>query len=111
MSLSEGSLVSPVNDTLGFSKVMFSFSAASNLPGFLSALPFRPFFNLSVAGNRAAIKQPSILYEAGLIAGIRNFFELYIPVQVSPYINNNLAFRERIRFVLTLNTPISLPVK
>ncbi len=105
MTISEGGLVSPVNDTLGYSRWLFSLSFSSSLPGKVSWLPVKPFVNLLLNdhGAETAYNSP-FFFEAGLKAGIWNLFEIYFPLLVS----NNIdaiteSFKDRIRFVLKLN--------
>ena len=105
MSLSEGGLVSPVNDTLGYSRWLFSLSLSSSLPGTISWIPVKPFFNLLLNDHVAGdAKRFPLFLEAGLKAGIWNFFEVYLPLIVSDNIEAITgSFRERIRFVFTLD--------
>ena len=100
MSVSEGGLVTPVNDSIGYSRWVFSLSLTSTLPGVASRLPVKPFVNLLVNDHN---KSP-LFIEAGFKAGIWNFFEIYIPVLVSDNINSiRGTAKERIRFVFTLD--------
>ncbi|HUV00289.1 MAG TPA: M1 family metallopeptidase [Bacteroidales bacterium] len=105
MSLSEGGLVSPVNDTLGYSRWLFSFSLTSSLPRTVSWIPVKPFINLLLndRGAETTDKSP-LFFEAGLKAGIWNFFEIYVPILVSDNILSITgSFKERIRFVFRLD--------
>ncbi len=106
MSLSEGGLVSPVNDSLGFSRWLFSLSLTSNLPGKAARFPVKPFLNLLLNDHGISANQNSpFFYEAGLKAGIWGFFEIYIPLLVSKNIDSvNGTFKNRIRFVFSLDS-------
>jgi hypothetical protein len=100
MVLSEGGLISPVNDSLGYSRWLFSASFSSSLPGKAGKAPVKPFINLLYndhGSNR-------FFYEAGLKAGIWGFFEIHIPLLVSDNIGSiNSSIKSRIRFILNLN--------
>jgi len=106
MTLSEGGLVSPLNDNLGFSRWLFSLSLTSNLPGKAAKSPVKPFLNLLLNDHGiAAIKNSPFFYEAGVKAGIFGFFEIYIPLLVSKNIDSvNGSFKNRIRFVFSLDS-------
>ncbi len=106
MTITEGGLITPVNDTLGFSKWLVSATFTSSLPGKAGILPVKPFINLILndhglgTGNRTPF-----FWEAGIKVGLWNFFEIYIPFLVS---SNLLSIREsidnRIRFVFNLGS-------
>jgi hypothetical protein len=105
MSLSEGGLVSPVNNALGYSRWLFSLSLTSSLPEKISWIPVKPFFNvlLNDHGAETAYKSP-LFFEAGFKAGIWNLFEIYLPLLVSDNIESITgSFKDRIRFVLKLD--------
>ena len=105
MTLAEGSLTSPVNDSLGFSSWLISLSFTSNLPGRAGLLPVKPFVNLLLNdhGNGTAHRSP-FFFEAGVKAGIWDFFEIYIPLVVSPNIISMTGpFKDRIRIVIRLD--------
>jgi hypothetical protein len=113
MTISEGGLVSPVNDTLGYSRWLFSLSFSSSLPGKVSWLPVKPFINLLLndRGAETAYKSPFFI-EAGLKAGIWNFFEIYFPLLVSDNIDAITgSFKDRIRFVFKLDMVNPLRLK
>ncbi|MGV8962660.1 MAG: M1 family metallopeptidase [Candidatus Saccharimonadaceae bacterium] len=106
MTLSEGGLVSPVNDSLGYSKYLFSLSLSSNFPGKAAQLPVKPFVNLLLNdhGLSTTLNSP-FFYEAGIKVGIWGIFEIYIPLLVSKNINSATnSFKNRIRFVFSLNS-------
>jgi hypothetical protein len=105
MSLSEGRLVSPVNNALGYSRWLLSLSLTSSLPEKISWIPVKPFFNvlLNDHGAETAYKSP-LFFEAGFKAGIWNFFEIYLPLLVSDNIESITgSFKDRIRFELKLD--------
>jgi hypothetical protein len=105
MSFSEGGLVSPVNNQLGYSQWLVSLSFTSSLPGKTNRLPVKPFVNflLNDHGNGSGNNSP-IFYEAGLKAGLWNFLEIYIPIVVSENIESITgSFKDRIRLVFSLN--------
>jgi|WetSurMetagenome_2_1015567.scaffolds.fasta_scaffold03859_4 hypothetical protein len=105
MSLSEGGLVSPVNDSLGYNRWICSLSLTSSLPGIASRIPFKPFVNLLLNDHsNSSPGKSQVFFEAGFKAGIWNFFELYIPLLVSDNINSMTGtFRDRLRFVFRLD--------
>lgn len=106
MTLSEGGLVSAVNDRLGFSRWLISASLTSNLPGKAGRVAIKPFVNLLL--NDHGVDQAhnsTFFYEAGLKTGIWNFFEVYIPLVVSGNIESiSGSFKNRIRFVFKLDS-------
>ncbi len=105
MSLSEGGLVSPVNDSLGYSRWLVSLSLTSSLPGKTSRLPVKPFVNLLLndKGFSSGNNSP-VFYEAGFKAGIGNIFEIYVPLLVSKNLDAaSGSFKNRIRFVFSLD--------
>jgi hypothetical protein len=105
MSLSEGGLVSPVNNILGYSRWLFSLSLTSSLPGTTLWIPVKPFFNvlLNDHGPETPEKSP-LFFEAGFKTGIWNFFEIYLPLLVSDNIESITgSFKDRIRFVFKLD--------
>jgi hypothetical protein len=111
MSLSEGGLATFINDSIGYSRWLCSFSLTSNLPWKASIVPVKPFINILLNDHGISSTNKSILfYEAGLKAGIWDFFEIYFPVLVSDNISTvRRSFKERIRFVFRLD--IVNPVK
>jgi hypothetical protein len=112
MTLSEGGLVSHINDSLGYSRWLCSLSLTSNLPGKASRIPVKLFVNLLLNDHGPGTSDKSkLFFEAGLKAGIWDFFEIYFPLLVSDNINAITgSFKDRIRFVLKLDifNPISL---
>ncbi len=102
MTLSEGGLVSPLNETLGYSRWLCSLSISSSLPGFIPWIPVKPFATVLVNDHRAGPAASSRFFcEAGLKTGLWNVFEVYVPLIVSGNIREVTgSFRERIRFVL-----------
>lgn len=106
MTLSEGGIVSPVNDSLGFSKWLVSATFSSNLPGKIGPLALKPFFTLLLNDHGLNAANPSsFFWETGLKTGIWNIFEIYVPLLVSPNIESiSGSFKDRIRFVFQLNS-------
>jgi hypothetical protein len=105
MTLSEGGLATPLSDTLGYSRWICSFSLASTLPGKASRIPVKPFVNLLLNDHGTGTnKRPELFFEAGLKAGIWDFFEVYVPIVVSDNITSITgSFKERIRFIFKLD--------
>jgi hypothetical protein len=106
MSFSEGGLVSPVNGQLGYSQWLVSLSLTSNLPGKISRIPIKPFVNLLLNDHGTGNGQNShFFYEAGLKAGLWNFFEIYVPILVSGNIKSIAgSTKDRIRLVFNLDS-------
>ncbi len=105
MDLTEGGLVSPLNATTGYSRWLLSLSLTSSLPGKSDRIPVKPFMNISLIdpGTENFDDLP-LLFEAGVKAGIWNFFEIYIPLIVSDNIKSLTGpLKERIRFVFRLD--------
>jgi len=105
MTLSEGGLVSYVNDSLGYSKWTCSLSLTSSLPGIASKIPVKPFYNAVVSSfNGSHTYKPMLFYEAGFKTGIWDFFEVYCPLVVSGNLHGITgSFKERIRFVFSVD--------
>ena len=104
MLLSEGGLVSHVNDSLGYSNWLFSISVTSDLLGRDRQMPFKPFINVLVNDHTNEANELPLFFEAGLKVGYWDFFEIYIPLLVSANIKSiSGTMKERIRFVLDLN--------
>ena len=113
MTLSEGALVSPMNDSLGYSRWLLSLSLSTNLPGKAARFPVKPFLNLLLNDHAVSSVQNSLFfYEAGLKVGIWSFFEIYIPILVSRNIDSvNGTFKNRIRFVFSLDSISKLKLR
>ena len=105
MTLSEGGLVIPVTDSLGYSHWICSLSLTSSLPGKASIIPVKPFVNLLLNDRGTGTNnKASLFYEAGLKTGIWNVFEIYFPLIVSDNINSIAGpLKDRIRFVFRLD--------
>jgi hypothetical protein len=113
MTLSEGSLVSPVNDSLGFSKWIVSLTVTSNLPGFSGRLPVKAFLNILLNDHSLGNGSGSpLFYEAGFKAGIWKFMEIYVPLVVSGNISSlNPTIKDRIRFIMNLDEITNIKLK
>lgn len=105
MSLSEGGLITPLTDSLGYSSWICSLTLSSSLPGKIALIPVKPFINVSLIDIDSELtEKPQLFFEAGLKAGIWNFFEIYIPLLVSENITTiSGSVRDRIRFVFKLD--------
>ncbi|MDP2238291.1 MAG: M1 family metallopeptidase [Bacteroidales bacterium] len=105
MTLAEGGLVSYLNDSLGYSDWVVSINFDSNLPVFEGKLPVKPFLNLMLnEQGSGSDRRPVLMMEAGLKAGFWNLFEVYFPFFISENLKrNNGAFKDRIRFVLSID--------
>ncbi len=106
MTTSEGGLVSPLNDSIGYSNWLISASFSSSFPGKAGKIPVKPFMNilLNDRGNGTGHNSP-LFFEAGFKAGIWNIFEIYVPLVVSGNIESvSGSFKDRIRFVLNLDS-------
>jgi hypothetical protein len=110
---SEGGLVSPVNDSLGFSKRLISVSFTSSLPGKAGRLPLKPFVNILLNDHGFnAVHHSPVFFEAGLKAGVWDIIEVYVPLLVSGNIQSiNSSFKERIRITLNLDLSKQLRLK
>jgi len=106
MTFTEGGLVSPVNEMLGYSRWLISMSFTSSLPGKANKIPIKPFANFLLNDHSLASGPNSpFFYEAGLKAGLWNFFEIYFPIIVSSNIESVTgSFKDRIRLVFNLNS-------
>jgi hypothetical protein len=105
MSLTEGGLVSPVNDILGYSQWLLSLSFASSLPAKTAWIPVKPFLNLLLNDHGTGTDNNShLFFEAGFKAGVWNLFEVYFPLLVSDNIKAITgSYKDRIRFVFKLD--------
>jgi len=106
MTLSEGGLVSPVNDRLGYSKKLVSFSLTSSLPEEAHWVAVKPFVNFLWNDHGVDTNHPSpFFYELGIKTGIWNLFEIYVPLLVSENIQSITgSFKNRIRFFFNLDS-------
>jgi hypothetical protein len=113
MTLSEGGLVSPLSDTIGYSRWICSLSLTSSLPGKFSKIPVKPFANILLNDHGPGISDKATLFwETGLKAGIWDFFEVYFPLLVSDNINTiRGSLKGRIRFIFRLEKLNSLRSK
>jgi len=106
MSVTEGGLVSPINGNLGYSRWLVSMSLSSSLPGKASRIPVKPFVNLLLNDHGVGEGHDSpLFFEAGLKAGLWNFFEIYFPILVSGNIKSMTGtFNSTIRLVFNLDS-------
>ncbi len=103
----EGSLVTPVNDSTGYNRSIISLSLSGNLPGFAGKLPVKPFADLVYASGNSK----PYFYEAGLKAGIWNVFEVSMPFFVSRNLSSvRGTVKERIRFTLNLESILKVRI-
>lgn len=106
MTLSEGNLVSAVNDSLGYSNRLVSLTFTSTIPKINRWLPVKPFVNILL--NDHGLKNGSnspLFFEAGIKTGFWDLFEIYIPLLVSKNIDSVTGpFKNRIRFSLSLDS-------
>jgi hypothetical protein len=105
MSLMEGGLVTPVSDSIGYSRSLISITLTSSLPGKASMIPVKPFVNILLNDHGTGPSDRSILlFEAGLKAGIWDFLEIYFPFIVSDNIRElSGSVKDRIRFTFRLD--------
>ena len=105
MTVSEGGLVSPLNEKLGYSKWVISLSLSSNLPGKAGRIGIKPFVNLLLNDHGLGINNNSLFFgEAGLKFGLWNLFEIHIPLLVTSNIQSITgSIQDRIRIVLNLD--------
>lgn len=112
MTLSEGGLVSPINERLGFSRWLVSLSMTSDLPGKIGFVEIKPFANLVLTdhGMETGNRSP-FFFEAGLKTGIWNLFEISVPLLVSSNIQSMTgSFKDRIRFSFNLDSFTSMKI-
>ena len=104
MTLSEGGLISIPKESLNYSTMILAMSLTSNLPGLSGQIPIKTFVNI-ILNNSGTNHSLSIFYEAGIKAGIWNFFEIYLPFPISANIHSaDQSFRDRLRFVFNLES-------
>ena len=106
MNFSEGGLVSPVNEKLGYSRRLISLSFTSDLPRNMAWMPVKPFVNLLLNDHGTGMRNNSpFFYEAGLKTGLWNIFEIYVPLIVSDNIQSITGpFKDRIRLIFDLSS-------
>lgn len=104
MSVSEGGLVSPVNEQLGYSKWLVSLSIASDIPGRIGSIGIKPFVNLLLNDHGWSSSSDSpFFFEAGLKTGFGELFEISVPFIVSKNIQSITGnTKDRIRFTFNL---------
>jgi hypothetical protein len=105
MTVSEGGLVSPVNERLGYSNRLVSLSLSSNLPGKAGRFGIKPFVNLLVNDHGLAPTDTSPFFgEAGIKIGLWNLFEIHFPLLVTHNIQTITgSIKDRMRIVFNLD--------
>jgi hypothetical protein len=105
MTITEGGLVSPVNERLGYSNWLVSLSLSSNLPGKIGHIGIKPFVNLLLNDHGAGTADASPFFgEAGIKVGFWNFFEIHFPLLVTRNIMTITgSINDRIRIVFNLD--------
>jgi hypothetical protein len=105
MTLSEGGLVSPVNERLGYSNWLVSLSLSSNLPGKIGHIGIKPFANLLLNDHGFGSTDAFPFFgEAGIKIGLWNLFEIHIPLLVTHNIQTITgSLNNRIRIVFNLD--------
>jgi hypothetical protein len=105
MALSEGGLISPINEQLGYSNWLVSLSLTSSLPGKASLTGIKPFVNILVNDHGLSTNRNSAFFcEAGLKLSLFNIFEIYVPLLVTSNIQSiTPTISDRIRIVLNLD--------
>ncbi len=105
MTVTEGGLVSPVNEKLGYSKWLVSLSLSSSLPGKAGKLGIKPFVNVLLNDHSLGPDYNSLLFgEAGIKVGLWNLFEIHIPLLVTGNVQSITgSINNRIRIVFNLD--------
>ena len=105
MALSEGGLVSPINEKLGYSKWLVSLSLSSNLPGLVGKAGVKPFANFLLNDHGLGTNYNSIFFgEVGLKFGIWKLFEIHVPLLVTNNIKSITgSIKDRIRIVINID--------
>ena len=110
MTLSEGGIITPVNDSIGFSRWLVSATFDSSLPGKAGRIPIKPFINILLNDKGLNAVRPSpFFFEAGFKFGLLNFMEIYFPFVVSDNIRSiEGSVKNRIRFTFDLDALYNL---
>jgi len=105
MTISEGGLVSPINEKLGYSNWLVSLSLSSSLPGKASKFGIKPFINLLINDHGLIGNHSSPFFaEAGIKVGLWHFFEIHFPLLVSSNIQSITgSIKDRVRVVFNLD--------
>lgn len=105
MSISEGGLVSPMNESLGYSNWLVSLSLSSSFWGKVGKIGVKPFFNVLVNDHGLGINYTSSFFaETGLKVGVWNLLEIHIPLLVTNNIKSiNPKIMDRVRLVFNLD--------
>ena len=105
MTISEGGMVSPLNDKLGYSNRLISLSLSSNLPGKIGRIGIKPFVNFLLNDHGISPANNSPLFgEAGIKVGFWNIFEIHFPLLVTSNVQSIAGpLNNRIRIVFNLD--------
>jgi len=105
MTVTEGGLVSPVNEQLGYSSRLVSLSLSSSLPGIAANIGIKPFVNMVLTDHGLDSGHPSPFFaEAGLKFGLWNLFEIQVPLLVTSNIQSiSGSIKDRVRIVFNLD--------
>lgn len=105
MTISEGGLVSPVNEQLGYSQWLVSLSLSSSLPGRAGKIGIKPFVNLLLNDHGVSATDNSLFFgETGFKFGLWNLFEIHIPLLVTHNIQSITgSVKDRVRIVFNLD--------
>jgi hypothetical protein len=105
MSISEGGLVSAINEQLGYSNRLMSLSVSSNSPGKAGRIGIKPFVNMLLNDHGLNSQYNSAFFgEAGIKIGLWNFIEIHIPLLVTNNIQSiNSSIMNRIRIIFDLD--------
>ncbi len=105
MTVSEGGLVSPINEKLGYSKWLVSLSLSSSLPGKASKMGIKPFANILLNDHGWTTNSGSPIFaELGLKVGVWHLFEIHFPLLVTSNIQSMTgSVKNRIRVVFNLD--------
>ncbi|MDY0025530.1 MAG: M1 family metallopeptidase [Lentimicrobium sp.] len=105
ISITEGSIITPINLSVFNPSWMFSITLSSSLPWDIKALNIKPFATILLMpeGINSNKHAPVFLAEAGLKTGLGAFFEIFVPLLVTQNLNDTSPLiKDRIRFTLNL---------